>query len=127
RVDEALEHLRAAYKAEPGNELKEARTGIRIDLGRALVAAGTLPEARDMFEKALQSDPGNSRARAGLVACDLIEKKASADPGQGGRDRLSFEEIHDRALADLAAGDAKAAVEGLELAAQSDPLRAGIA
>ncbi len=127
RYDEAIEHLRTAYKVEPTNEQKEARSGIRFDLGRALLAHGEIAEARDYFAKSLQADDTNARARAGLAAADVLESKPGSGATATDKDQLSFDELYDRGLADLSAKNWTAARDELQLAASSDSLRANLA
>ncbi|MCE9593071.1 MAG: tetratricopeptide repeat protein [Planctomycetes bacterium] len=126
RFAEALERLKNAYKFEPTGEDKSVRAAIRYDLGRAYCALGELTQARDLFEKSLQADASFARARAGLSAVDLLLKKPTSAITIE-RDRASFEELYDHALADLAAKKWTAARDGLLLAADADPLRAQVA
>ncbi|MCC6408269.1 MAG: tetratricopeptide repeat protein [Planctomycetes bacterium] len=126
RPAEALERLKTAYKFEPAGEDKSVRAAIRYDLGRAHCAVGELSQARELFEKALQADVTYARARAGLSAVDtLLKKPAGAIVVE--RDRATFEELYDHALADLAAKQWIEARDGLTLAANADPLRAHLA
>jgi tetratricopeptide (TPR) repeat protein len=126
RNSEALERLKTAYKYEPDGEDKSVRAAIRYDLARAHCALGELADARDLCEKALQADTSFGRARAGLSAIDTLTKKPASGLALE-RDRASFEELYDHALADLAAKKWTDARDGLELAAKSDPLRAQVA
>lgn len=70
RADEAVEHLRAAVKAEDDltyNEPSDWYHPTRHHLGAVLLAAGRPPEAQAVFEEDLRRNPGNGWALAGLA------------------------------------------------------------
>jgi tetratricopeptide (TPR) repeat protein len=146
RGAEALEHLRLANQYEPSRpELKRQRATLRDDLAEALVARGEIDEAVSWMRKALQADPDDARARAGLAAARVLTGADAAGPsggpadgggagagagggtaGTGGDETqgAGFELLLARGLASLAERRFDAAKQDLLLAAQADPLRA---
>jgi hypothetical protein len=71
-------------RPSPATSSRRRAPGIRIDLGRALVAAGTLPEsARHVLRRRCSPIRATRARRAGLVACDLIEEEGVGRPGTG--------------------------------------------
>jgi tetratricopeptide (TPR) repeat protein len=70
RADEAVEHLRAAVKAEDElsyNEPSDWYYPTRHHLGAVLLAAGRAPDAQAVFEEDLRRNPDNGWALAGLA------------------------------------------------------------
>jgi tetratricopeptide (TPR) repeat protein len=70
RTDEAVEHLRAAVKAEDElsyNEPSDWYYPARHHLGTVLLAASRAAEAQAVYEDDLRRNPGNGWALAGLV------------------------------------------------------------
>lgn len=136
RAAEAVEHLQTANKFAPTEKLhREARLGIRLDLGAALVAAGEPKDGLNWFTKSLQLDPESSLALAGQIAAttclDLSNERlnGSSSPMPGGDDSsqvASFELLVDRGVSLIARGEYLAAEQNLRLAAELDPLRAFI-
>ena len=124
RHAEAAEHLREAAKHEPKDPyLGHVRAGIRADLAAALLRGGALDEAADWFERAIQADPTHQAAEAGRRSCVLL----GVDPsrfGEAWTGDAGFETLLNQGLAALERGEAVAARDALELAAESDPLRA---
>jgi tetratricopeptide (TPR) repeat protein len=123
---EALALLNDAFKNEPV-EPPQARTrsGIRTDLGAAMLALAHVDEAQDKFEKALQADPSDSRPLAGKLSSAYYSKKsldASTAAGKGNEE--GFDLLMARALLDVQAKEWKRAKDQLELAANADPLHA---
>ncbi len=130
RWAEAATHLREAQRFEPKEpDATGIRARIRTDLGAALMALGEVEAALGFFDRALQADATHQCARAGrLGALGLgvggdVEGQADADLGGD----AGFELLIVRALAELEAGNAAAARDGLLLAAETDPLQAHVA
>lgn len=124
RDAEAAEHLLTAVQNEPkDSSLGAVRGRIRADLAAALLREGDLEQAADWFERAVQADPTNQRADAGRVACTLLGVDAARfkTPATGA---AGFESLLAQGLRALDAGDAPAARDALQLAAEADPLRA---
>jgi tetratricopeptide (TPR) repeat protein len=130
RWDEAAGHLREAQRFEPKEpDATGIRSQIRTDLGAALMAMGEVEEALSFFDRALQADETNQRALAGRMGALSLGAGGNGGgeaPGDPGGD-AGFELLVARALAELDAGNAEAARDGLLRAAETDPLRAHIA
>jgi tetratricopeptide (TPR) repeat protein len=80
RTDEAVEHLRAAVKAEDElsyNEPSDWYYPTRHHLGAVLLAAGRAPEAQAVFEEDLRRNPGNGWALAGLAESQRKQGKTA--------------------------------------------------
>lgn len=128
RVDEALAHLEIAFQGEPSDpQATGTRAGIRNDLARAQLAAGKAEEALASFERALQAEPTHAGARAGALACSRLMKPSQATEDSSSIEQASFELLLGSGLAALEAGQAEAARDLLEQAAQADPLQAASA
>jgi len=129
-VEAAVEHLDLAARFEPSAaEFQSLRAAIRTDLGNALVAAGRLDDARGFYTRALQADDQEQRATAGLLNVAYL---TGEDPGQvlgeflgGGGEGAGFELLLASGLAAIESGELATAKTQLELAAETDPLRAG--
>jgi tetratricopeptide (TPR) repeat protein len=127
RVEEALAHLEIAFQGEPSDpQATGTRAGIRDELARAQLAAGRVEEARASFERALQAEPTHAGARAGALACARLQKRAQAGDSSS-IEQASFELLLGSGLTALEAGQADAARDLLEQAAQADPLQAASA
>ena len=125
RFDEALPRFKEAFRFEPtAPEAAKTRARIRTDLGNALLASGAIDEALASFDRALQADAGDQRARAGKLAALGLGAKGTAPAASTQATGVVFELAMSRALADLAAKNWTAARDGLLLAASADPLRA---
>lgn len=127
RHAEAAIHLREANRYEPTEAAyKSVRARIRTDLADALLGTGELDEARDLYGRALQADPTQQRAVAGLLTVRYLSGAAPSDDEVVGEEfeGAGFELLLARGLAALGAGEAEAAKESLDLAAAADPLRA---
>jgi len=129
RPQDAVEHLQLANRLEPtAAEHKGVRAAIRADLGNALLASGDTGGALSGYGKSLQADPAEQRGMAGILSASYL----SATGVNGGAPTLAGTEVEgagfDLLLATgllaLGNGEWSAAKEKLELAAQSDPLRA---
>ena len=80
RADEAVEHLRAAVKAEDElsyNEPADWYYPTRHHLGAVLLAAGRAPEAQAVFEEDLRRNPDNGWALAGLAESQRKQGKTA--------------------------------------------------
>ena len=80
RAEEAVEHLRAAVKAEDElsyNEPSDWYYPTRHHLGAVLLAAGRAPEAQAVFEEDLRRNPGNGWALAGLAESQRKQGKTA--------------------------------------------------
>ena len=125
RADEALEHLRNAYRFEPQDPASAGqRAAIRADLGEALLAVGEPAEAATSFEAALSADAGLQRARAGLATARRLAGGEGGGAAGGDELEAGFELVLSEALGALQAGDHAAARDGLLLAAETDPVQA---
>ncbi len=125
RFDEALAHLREAFKNEP-SEPQDARkrAAIRTDLGAALLATGAVDEAYLSYDKALQADPSEQRAAAGKRAAARLGAKGAAVADNAAGQDAGFELLVATALGELEAKNWVAARDGLLRASGADPLRA---
>lgn len=136
RAAEAIEHLRAANKFAPSDrEFKSARVGMRVDLGRALVASGEVAEGLSWFSKATQLDGESQLALAGTIAATLCTDVSQgrlngsstptleADGGLGTGGAI-FELLVNSGVQKLAQKEYLEAEQSLRLAAEADPLRA---
>ena len=80
RADEAVEHLRAAVKAEDElsyDEPSDWYYPTRHHLGAVLLAAGRAPEAQAVFEEDLRRNPDNGWALAGLAESQRKQGKTA--------------------------------------------------
>jgi tetratricopeptide (TPR) repeat protein len=80
RADDAVEHLRAAVKAEDElsyNEPSDWYYPVRHHLGAVLLAAGRAPEAQAVFEEDLRRNPDNGWALAGLAESQRKQGKTA--------------------------------------------------
>ena len=80
RAEEAVEHLRAAVKAEDElsyNEPSDWYYPTRHHLGAVLLAADRAPEAQAVFEEDLRRNPGNGWALAGLAESQRKQGKTA--------------------------------------------------
>ncbi|HIG11137.1 MAG: tetratricopeptide repeat protein [bacterium] len=130
RFAEAAEHLIAANRFEPSEaEYQGVRAEMRTDLANALCGLGQLDEAERLYGRALQADSSFQRALAGLVNMAYLRGTESNDAATGELESegAGFELLLARGLASMQSGDAQAAKQALDLALQSDPLRAALA
>ncbi|MEM7306034.1 MAG: tetratricopeptide repeat protein [Planctomycetota bacterium] len=134
RPAEAFEHLEKAASSPALNspDLINERVEIRVDLAGARLARGEVADAHTLFGRALSTDPGNQRARAGWIATELLKGdeglNGSATPPEASvDDDVGLELLLARGLAALADGDLATAKDQLSAAADADPLRANLA
>ena len=71
-VDDAIGHLEAARRVEPGN------AAVLRELGALFLAAGRNPEARRRLEEVVGAEPGSARAHNDLGALLLNEQNDDA-------------------------------------------------
>jgi tetratricopeptide (TPR) repeat protein len=131
RFDEARTHLAVAMENAPTEPHRAPlRYGIRADLAEAHLALGEVAEAARLLPKTLRVAPGHERTIAMLFAVEeLAGAERTGDEDSAAElaaevDGAGFELALARARAQLRAGEWGAAREGLEQAADSDPLRA---
>ena len=132
RGAEALQHLESAFRFEPsGPEAIDVRADIRCDLGEAQLFEGLVEQALASFDRALSAVPEHPGALAGRLSALGVgagggdpSLRAAAGGAEGFDGRADFELVLARALIELDRGDPAAARDQLELAAQTDPLRA---
>jgi len=123
---EAATRLRVAYEQEP-REPSEAttRSAIRRDYAAALLATGAIDEAATTFDRALQAEPGEPRARGGKLEAQRLSKSGS--PTLDAEQTSNFELLVARGLVDLDAKNWQPARDALVVAAGAAPLRAPVA
>ncbi len=135
-TDEALAQLSVAHEHEPRfPEAKLERSAVRTTFAAAHLQAGHLAEAQAAFERALNNDPEDPRALAGLFAAALHSgSKLSAEREtllasalEHGIPGADFELLLSLGLVAIERGEWTSAQQNLERAAQADPFRAGLA